>query len=85
MTEAAITTEEAEDDMRAPVARLSCDRDDDDSRADARERRDIVSGEVLPENRLIRFAAAPDGMVIPDVAAKLPGSRATASIRMTPS
>ena len=53
MTEAAITTEEAEDDMR--------------------ERRDIVSGEVLPENRLIRFAAAPDGMVIPDVAAKLPG------------
>ena len=38
-----------------------------------RERRDIVSGEVLPENRLIRFAFAPDGSVVPDVAAKLPG------------
>ena len=38
-----------------------------------RERRDIVTGEVMPENRLIRFAAAPDGTVVPDVAAKLPG------------
>ena len=40
---------------------------------DLRERRDIVSGEVLPENRLLRFVAAPDGHVVPDVAAKLPG------------
>jgi predicted RNA-binding protein YlxR (DUF448 family)/ribosomal protein L30E len=40
---------------------------------DMRERRDIVSGEVLPENRLVRFAFAPDGSVVPDVAAKLPG------------
>jgi predicted RNA-binding protein YlxR (DUF448 family)/ribosomal protein L30E len=38
-----------------------------------RERRDIVSGEVMPENRIIRFAFAPDGSVVPDVAAKLPG------------
>ncbi len=38
-----------------------------------RERRDIVSGETLPENRLVRFAVAPDGTVVPDVAAKLPG------------
>ena len=38
-----------------------------------RERRDIVTGEVMPENRLIRFVAAPDGSVVPDVAAKLPG------------
>jgi predicted RNA-binding protein YlxR (DUF448 family) len=43
------------------------------SRADARERRDIVSGEVMPENRLLRFVADPDGKVVPDVAAKLPG------------
>jgi hypothetical protein len=43
------------------------------SRADARERRDIVSGEVMPENRLLRFVADPDGRVVPDVAAKLPG------------
>lgn len=40
---------------------------------DGRERRDLVSGEVMPEARLIRFAFAPDGTVVPDVAAKLPG------------
>ena len=40
---------------------------------DGRERRDIVSGDVMPEARLIRFAFAPDGSVVPDVAAKLPG------------
>jgi predicted RNA-binding protein YlxR (DUF448 family) len=40
---------------------------------DMRERRDIVSGEVMPENRLLRFVADPDGKVVPDVAAKLPG------------
>jgi hypothetical protein len=39
----------------------------------ARERRDIVSGEVLPDSRLLRFVADPDGNVVPDVAAKLPG------------
>ena len=38
-----------------------------------RERRDIVSGNTMPEHRLVRFAAAPDGTVVPDVAAKLPG------------
>jgi predicted RNA-binding protein YlxR (DUF448 family) len=38
-----------------------------------RDRKDIVSGEIMPENRLIRFAVAPDGTVVPDVAAKLPG------------
>jgi len=40
---------------------------------DERERRDIVSGEIMPEHRLVRFVAAPDGVVVPDVAAKLPG------------
>ncbi len=38
-----------------------------------RQRRDIVSGAVLPESRLVRFVADPDGQVVPDVAAKLPG------------
>jgi hypothetical protein len=38
-----------------------------------RERRDIVSGEVMPEARLIRFVPAPDGSVAPDLARKLPG------------
>ena len=38
-----------------------------------RERRDIVSGEVMPDSRLIRFVADPDGNVVPDAGAKLPG------------
>jgi predicted RNA-binding protein YlxR (DUF448 family) len=44
-----------------------------DEEDDMRERRDIVSGEVLPESRLMRFVADPDGNVVPDAAAKLPG------------
>jgi len=38
-----------------------------------RERRDLVSGEVMDEAKLIRFVAGPDGAVTPDLAAKLPG------------
>ena len=38
-----------------------------------RQRRDIVSGEVMDEARLIRFVAGPDGEVAPDIARKLPG------------
>ena len=38
-----------------------------------RERRCIVSGEIMPDSQLVRFVAAPDGQVVPDVAAKLPG------------
>ena len=41
--------------------------------AASRERRDIVSGEVMEEARLIRFVAGPDGQVVPDLARKLPG------------
>lgn len=41
--------------------------------AASRERRDIVSGEVTPEAGLIRFVVGPDGFVVPDLAAKLPG------------
>ena len=39
----------------------------------SRERRDIVSGEVMNEARLVRFVAGPDGAVVPDLARKLPG------------
>jgi predicted RNA-binding protein YlxR (DUF448 family) len=39
----------------------------------ARERRDLVTGEVMDEDRLVRFVAGPDGVVVPDVARKLPG------------
>jgi predicted RNA-binding protein YlxR (DUF448 family) len=38
-----------------------------------RERRDIVSGQVMDEAGLIRFVAGPDGAVVPDLARKLPG------------
>ena len=40
---------------------------------DTRERRCIVTGEVLPDAQLVRFVVDPDGKVIPDIAAKLPG------------
>src|SRR4029077_5796473 len=35
-----------------------------------RERRCIVSGEVLPEGKIIRFVVGPGGVITPDVAAK---------------
>jgi hypothetical protein len=38
-----------------------------------RERRCIASGEATPEANLVRFACAPDGQIVADVAAKLPG------------
>ena len=38
-----------------------------------RQRRDLVSGEVMDEALLIRFVASPDGGVAPDLARKLPG------------
>jgi hypothetical protein len=41
--------------------------------AASRERRDIVSGEVMEEPQLIRFVPGPDGVVVPDLARKLPG------------
>jgi len=41
--------------------------------AAARERRDIVSGQVTDEAGLIRFVAGPEGFVTPDLACKLPG------------
>ena len=45
-------------------------KDEDDS---MRQRRCIVSGEVLSDDKLIRFVVSPDGEVTPDVAADLPG------------
>jgi uncharacterized protein len=39
----------------------------------SRERRCIVSGEVLSEDKLVRFAVSPDGDIVPDIAAVLPG------------
>jgi uncharacterized protein len=39
----------------------------------SRERRCIVTGEILPEARLVRFVLDPSGSVVPDVDTKLPG------------
>jgi predicted RNA-binding protein YlxR (DUF448 family) len=39
----------------------------------SRQRKCIVSNEVMDEARLIRFVAGPDGSVVPDLARKLPG------------
>jgi predicted RNA-binding protein YlxR (DUF448 family) len=44
----------------------------DDNEA-ARERRCIATGEVLPDAALVRFVADPQGCIVPDIAAKLPG------------
>ena len=41
--------------------------------AASRERRDIVSGAVMEEARLLRFVVGPDDAVVPDLARKLPG------------
>lgn len=38
-----------------------------------RERRDLVTHQVMDESRLIRFVAGPDGQVVPDLGRKLPG------------
>jgi uncharacterized protein len=38
-----------------------------------RERRCIVSGEILPDAQMVRFVVGPDGTVVPDVGAVLPG------------
>lgn len=40
---------------------------------DEPERRCIVTGEVQPKRGLIRFVVGPDGMIVPDLAEKLPG------------
>jgi predicted RNA-binding protein YlxR (DUF448 family) len=40
---------------------------------DGRSRRCVASGAVKPEGALIRFARAPDGVLTPDLGARLPG------------
>lgn len=50
---------------------MSAATSDDDG--DLRERRCIACGDVLPEDRLVRFVVSPDGEVVPDLDGKLPG------------
>src|SRR6202050_2264838 len=42
-------------------------------RANANERRCLVTGEMLPKDELIRFVVAPDCSIVPDLAQNLPG------------
>jgi len=44
-----------------------------EERLPPRSRRCIVTSQVLPEEKLIRFVAGPGGVVVPDLARKLPG------------
>ena len=46
-----------------------------------RERQCVATRESMPESRLIRYALAPDGALVPDVAAKLPGRGVWVSAR----
>jgi uncharacterized protein len=48
-------------------------REEKDGLPAARERRCIVTRESLPDSRLIRFVVDPQGQVVPDVGAILPG------------
>ena len=38
-----------------------------------RERRCIATGAILPEDKLVRFVVDPEGGIVPDIDAKLPG------------
>jgi predicted RNA-binding protein YlxR (DUF448 family) len=44
-----------------------------DGKGAMRERKCIVTGEVLPEARLVRFVMGPDARIVPDIEARLPG------------
>ncbi len=52
--------------MNAQAADIACD-------GAKRERRCIVTGEVLPESARVRFVADPEGVVVPDIESRLPG------------
>ena len=51
----------------------SASKEEEESVSDARQRRCIVTHTVLPEETLVRFVLDPQGHVVPDVAARLPG------------
>ena len=45
----------------------------DNAAKSLRVRRCIATGEILPDARLVRFVLDPEGTVVPDIDAKLPG------------
>lgn len=58
---------------RAEVSMQLLARNREEPEMMERTRRDIVTGRVMAENRLMRFVADPAGAIVPDAAAKLPG------------
>jgi uncharacterized protein len=44
-----------------------------DNEGALRERRCIATGAILPVDKLVRFVLGPDGFIVPDIDAKLPG------------
>ena len=56
--------------MEALTLTADLDEDDDDAGS---TRRCVASGERLDKSQLIRFVASPDGVVTPDLEARLPG------------
>jgi uncharacterized protein len=44
-----------------------------DNESALRERRCIATGAILPEDELVRYVVSPDGDIVPDLDAKLPG------------
>ena len=50
----------------------ACDIAKDDDAA-TRERRCIVTGEILPDSARVRFVADPEGRIVPDIEGRLPG------------
>ena len=44
-----------------------------DNERDEPERRCIVTGDVQPKAGLVRFVVSPEGVIVPDLAGKLPG------------
>lgn len=71
-----IKTNAAISDSTAPQKSLGPDQAEVESGARGktlRVRRDIVSGQAMKEAELIRFVLAPNGTIVPDLAAKLPG------------
>jgi len=77
-TDGEATHERADDDASRSRERddiggsRSRERTDDDA-SRSRERRCIATGEVRPDNLLIRFVVGPDGDIVPDISGKLPG------------
>jgi predicted RNA-binding protein YlxR (DUF448 family) len=60
-------------DRQPPQSSSNDDSSPKGGASGVRERTCIVTRQTLPEEKLIRFVAGPEGVVVPDLARKLPG------------